>query len=82
MVLSLRMAIAASCQAVRDGKAVLNVSSGSWSYEKALTEALTPRDLGEATMRGHFAEFGGFSVRKCSWCGFSRLGRFCNSICH
>jgi hypothetical protein len=29
----------------------------------ALAEALTPRDFGE--MR-HFAEFGGFSVWKCS----------------
>jgi len=27
---------------------------------------LTPRDLGEVAVFGHFAEFGGFSVWKCS----------------
>ena len=40
-----------------------HVRFGSWSCENALAERLTPRDFGEM---GNFAEFGGFSVWKCS----------------
>jgi hypothetical protein len=43
-----------------------NVAFGSWSCENALAEALTRSDDGEVTVFGHFAEFGGSSVWKCS----------------
>jgi hypothetical protein len=42
-----------------------DVRRGSWSCENALAEALMPRNLGEVAVLDHFAEFGGFSVRRC-----------------
>ena len=44
-----------------DTKKSIDVGLGSWSCENALSEALRRGDDGEATVLGHFAEFGGSS---------------------
>jgi hypothetical protein len=43
----------------------VDVRSGSWLCENALTKALTTRDFGEVAVSGHLAVFGGL----CVWNG-------------
>jgi hypothetical protein len=52
-----------------------NVFSGSWSCKNGLAVALTPRDIGDVAVRGHFRRLVDF----LSDPDFSRPGRFYNS---
>jgi hypothetical protein len=69
-----------------DGRGPLDVEvrDGSWSCKNALAEALTPREVGDVTARGHFSAFGGLSVPEAvlirdppSWAGLQHQTNTC-----